>query len=1144
MTTTRDDLISRDGFRYNWVLAIEGYEFLLTDGDAAAATAAWAATIWGATLPGLSVSTDLDQSMEPFEPFATARSVSFSVMQTSSTDQFGIDVSRPAIGAKTWLSTACDANDTTIYAKDTSAFSSSGTIFIGNERIIYTGKTATSFTGCTRGVYAPFRRNGVSAYEFGKSHDLPVYDNQVQILPVITQYPPTFIGRWVGLWMHRTRGGTWDTKAEAHLVYAGKIADIRDTSNGTITVTCTDLIDVVKNATLMSSPFEARIREGIELTSTFDRFNIDVIIDSVGRYSHNLVFTSGVYTIDSLMATINAHMATLPTIRASANMGMRIVDTEAGPRVEVSAKETTAGNLGVNFVFSASKRILQFLGLKNFDNETGNAAQAAYSGWGMIFTTGSDTYYRKGDHEPLRLADAGVHSRYTTTLASELASVYVDGTTGTFVDQQTTLPQSVQTALQQLGSWGIFILANVYMVGKWDSANSKISNLFRINGFMKTKANEAQEQMLSAGRLAYSAKPEDFTIRQVVILEGNMRDLVVRALCGTSVPGYNHATHDADGGALGAGIPYELIASLYESLSRVDGETHGNGSILVLERPTTIREAFSGDLILRQAFLHWFNGSLRVAQWSVPRASKAIAHLTEANKAGEDGDVQRTPSERTDRHLRNVIKIEYNRVAGSDKYESDFSFVDAASIQTYGMERSVTIKARNSYGDYATTGASVKSLAPNLLSVLPIFSRPRFECTRTINQTLYEALYLGAVVKVSDNFMRDPSSGIRGVVERSGIVVRLRYDFGGRELGGDVRNAVGEVTILMSDEDDGKDLCAAAVVDYTYTAGGYTNGYDGVQTLRTVARQFAASSSATDVESFTAGDAVSIVEINPNDPAAAISINANVTVVITPYIAFDVLLGAAGFVTGREYKIIPRGYSAATSSQKGKYTFLADSNHLVDATRSAFTFGEDDDRPEALSLSSAVAYQAGGKIAESTALDADGPPFDVSTLHEMVAAVNHLIDSRLAPISSCLSGRETVLRSMYMVPIFIGRGTVTGTMRRNLKVKLSCRVLGLAGPFTMVAILSSSPPTTKTVDAATFGSGLVDELHYNGRVASDTGTLPYAASYTEITFDLEINRMMDTGVYWLMVGPGEDAATAAVYMNGLTEIFLEERTGI
>jgi hypothetical protein len=1143
MSTTRDDLISRDGFRYNWVLAIEGYEYLITDGDTAAAIAAWAGTPWSSALSGMSVETNMDQSMEPFDPFSTSRSVSFSVMNTGSSDQFGVDVSRPAIGAKTWLSAACDSNDTTISAKDTSAFSASGTIYIGNERISYTGKTATSFTGCTRGVYSPFRRNGISAYEFGKPHDLPVFDNQVQILPLITQYPPTFIGRWVGLWMHRTRGGVWDTKAEAHLVYAGKISDVRDTSNGTTTVACTDLIDIAKESTLMSLPFEARIREGVDLSS-FDKFNVSVIINGIGRYEHQLIFTPGLYTIDSLISTINAHMATLPTVRASANMGIRVIDTEGGSRVEVSAKETTAGNLTAAFLITASKRVLQFLGLSNFDNQTGNSAQAAYSGWQIDIITGNETYYKKGDHEPLRLADAGVHSRYTTTLASELASVYVDGTTGVFVDQQNTLPQSVQTALQQTGSWAIFILAGVYMVGKWDSANSKISNLFRIKGFMKTKASEAQEQMLSAGRLAYSAKPEDFTIRQVVILEGNMRDLVVRALCGTSVAGYNHATHDADGGSLGAGIPYELIASLYESLSRVDGESGGNGSILVLERPTTIREAFSADLILRQAFVHWFNGSLRVAQWSVPRASKAIAHLTESNKAGALGDVQRTPSERTDRHMRNVIKIEYNRVPGSDKYESDFSFVDAASIQTYGIERSVTIKARNSYGDYATTGDSVKSLAPNILSVLPVFSRPRFECRRTINQTMYEALHLGAVVKVSDNFMRDPSTGIRGVVERSGIVVGISYDFGGRELTGDVRSAVGEVVVLMSDEDDGKDLCPGMMVDYTFNTGGYTGGYDGSQTLKIIPKSFAASSSADDIAAFSVGDEVTIVEVNPNDPAFAIQIDATISAIGAPYAAFDVPLGAAGFVTGREYKIIPRGYYACTAPQKGKYTFLADENHLVDSTRSAYTFGEDDDRPESLSLSSAVAYQAGGKIAESNEPDADGPPMDVATIHEMSAAINHLIDSRLSPIASCISGREAVGRSMYMVPVFIGRGTVAGSMRRNLKVKLSHRNFIGTVSYTMVAILSSSPPLTRVADSSSYGTGLVDDLQYDGRIATDTVTASFTMSPTTTTFDLEINRMLDSGLYWLIVGPGDNAAAFNIYMNGITEIHLEERAGI
>jgi hypothetical protein len=44
--------------------------------------------------------------------------------------------------------------DTTIPVVSTEKFQNTGTIFIGSELISYTGRTATSFTGCTRGQYS------------------------------------------------------------------------------------------------------------------------------------------------------------------------------------------------------------------------------------------------------------------------------------------------------------------------------------------------------------------------------------------------------------------------------------------------------------------------------------------------------------------------------------------------------------------------------------------------------------------------------------------------------------------------------------------------------------------------------------------------------------------------------------------------------------------------------------------------------------------------------------------------------------------------------------------------------------------------------------------------------------------------------
>jgi hypothetical protein len=54
-------------------------------------------------------------------------------------------------GSVTELTGDLSDSATTINAGDTSGFDSSGTLQIENEKITYTGKTATTFTGCTRG---------------------------------------------------------------------------------------------------------------------------------------------------------------------------------------------------------------------------------------------------------------------------------------------------------------------------------------------------------------------------------------------------------------------------------------------------------------------------------------------------------------------------------------------------------------------------------------------------------------------------------------------------------------------------------------------------------------------------------------------------------------------------------------------------------------------------------------------------------------------------------------------------------------------------------------------------------------------------------------------------------------------------------
>lgn len=56
------------------------------------------------------------------------------------------------IGPRTLLNGAINSAVTTITIDDTAYFPASGEIIIDSERITYTGKTGTTFTGCTRGA--------------------------------------------------------------------------------------------------------------------------------------------------------------------------------------------------------------------------------------------------------------------------------------------------------------------------------------------------------------------------------------------------------------------------------------------------------------------------------------------------------------------------------------------------------------------------------------------------------------------------------------------------------------------------------------------------------------------------------------------------------------------------------------------------------------------------------------------------------------------------------------------------------------------------------------------------------------------------------------------------------------------------------
>lgn len=101
--------------------------------------------------------------------------------------------------ARCWLTADITAASTTITVTSTDGFASSGTIYLGLETVRYTGKTTTTFTGCTRGAWD----STALAHSTG--------DGENTVAALVTDKPETLIGRRIRVYLY----GSSDSAAGA-----------------------------------------------------------------------------------------------------------------------------------------------------------------------------------------------------------------------------------------------------------------------------------------------------------------------------------------------------------------------------------------------------------------------------------------------------------------------------------------------------------------------------------------------------------------------------------------------------------------------------------------------------------------------------------------------------------------------------------------------------------------------------------------------------------------------------------------------------------------------------------------------------------------------------------------------------------------
>src|SRR5690606_23975938 len=125
-----------------------------------------------------------------------------------------------------------------------------------------------------------------------------------------------------------------------------------------------------------------------------------------------------------------------------------------------------------------------------------------------------------------------------------------------------------------------------------------------------------------------------------------------------------------------------------------------------------------------------------------------------------------TPALWTTEHLVNVVRIDFNRdEAGA--FRSTREIRNQVSIQTYGESQAAAVRAWNARQGLGTPSQPMRDLIADYAArILPDYGEPLQILQRAVGPELFLELYPTATVLLTDEFVRDPATGLRGLIDR------------------------------------------------------------------------------------------------------------------------------------------------------------------------------------------------------------------------------------------------------------------------------------------------------------------------------------------------------------------------------------------
>ena len=1087
---TTDLSLERDsGVEIALVLAVEGFEDLIVSREPVKAATAWAGTDWARAVSGLRVSGDIAQGYTPLgDPVPKSR---ITVMLSGvAGDRFGEQAFARGAGNQTELREEIDASDTIVPVLGTESFSSSGTIWIGGERIDYSSKTGDSFAGCTRGTYAPFKAGSEINQRFGQTHRVEVADLGVTVPPLVSDRPRFWVGRRCGLWVHRIVGGVWDIRSQARLDFAGRIVDLLDADGETV-LTVDSIFGDLGKATLGVDRYRAIADQRVFIEDGSFLQVLDLALESgsgaVGSNNKLTFFDSppagkdnaqsGYYTSSDLISELNRWFRTLEQDGDS-----DVIRTIRGiDRVSLEHVVPFGSEFGANavrMILVSNARLLEMLGFQVEDNGETEIIQ---------FTIGAGNAERSDSRTAvvrpwsLNLRPELRVSEYNHLQVSR--NITVQRTSGEWYNNRLTAPQPWRNLFALVPNWG-FVRIGDFLGPVEFVDETTIRVMFRgLSSFMVENLSRYEDNIVEiddAGRVL---------VEQVPAIEGKFGDIVRKMLLSTDGSGYNDPL-DQLPRSFAVGIPNELLGERFtESVVNLDSVIGSGAVTIVIDEPTSFSDLFKSDLIIRQAFFVFEDNTIQLSTISSPLLANAHHSLDESNKARPTAqrDSQRTPIRFTTEFLLNVIKIQYGR-RRDGSYKFTRTIRNQPSIDEFGGARPVTIKMRNLYEGNEGAGDIVASFAAQLIrQFMPLFGRAIPIAERSISHTMYHAVP-GDSASFTDNYARDPSTGKRGVTALGATVIRQSHSWGDS----DTPNR-GSIQVLLFEQGRNAPYASVARVDRSVDTGGFSGGYnDSTLTLRARDDEYS-NGFDDDAERFQPGFDVEIIQVDPDDPDSPLFWDR----VVVSASGSDVEISSSltGWDPSREYKIISQNYADISADEQRVGAALASqATGLIAGERSARAYALPTQprlRRDGSPLLASVPLDLGREKIPNRLL-IDGSPLDPSLDSAISRDVEILVEHSTAPSCTSMRSLQDPIRTptqidpvpsgyalFSVIPMFIGPGPLIENPGLYRYITLKPILWGAGGFAARLRVWSSSVPPTGGPSNITIRPPFAGPLFFN-----------------------------------------------------------------